>query len=325
MTAEPGETPPPSATARRKPKVAGAIESGIVAPTQRIAEKLMPDRLSPDRLIHETPVLDQLTGQLDRTRRLLAGDAEEAAEAALARFSDTEGIGAHIAIELAAMDPLAAPDRFPEAHRIALRALEVLDREGSRDPHVPNLGPFSVVVEYVVETVAQYIVKSYAQDIANALKRLYTRREAQCPPGLPERRILARARMEMDRIAPGYGGGGFGPLAFVFGGIFIPLLASAAKSLGGISVSKPLLIGGLGFLFLFSLALSSMLLQGASMAHRRSRLIMEQPLAALWETIGHAGNPPEDDAVSLATVAVIVTALIWFVLPAAGAILFVVL
>jgi hypothetical protein len=77
--------------------------------------------------------------------------------------------------------------------------------------------------------VAEYIVKSYAQDIANGMKRLYTRREAQCPPDLPERRILARARMEMDRIAPGYGGGGFGPLAFVFGGIFIPLLASAAS------------------------------------------------------------------------------------------------
>ena len=323
MTAEPGETPPPSATARRKPKVAGAIESGIVAPTQRIAEKLMPDRLSPDRLIHETPVLDQLTGQLDRTRRLLAGDAEEAAEAALARFSDTEGIGAHIAIELAAMDPLAAPDRFPEAHRIALRALEVLDREGSRDPHVPNLGPFSVVVAYVVETVAQYIVKSYAQDVANALKRLYTRREAQCPPDLPERRILARARMEMDRVAPGYGGGGLGgPLLIVGAGV--PLLASLAQSLGAINLSNRYLqIGGVAVLFGLFVVLSWVLLRGAAVAHRRSRLIMGEPLAALWATIGHAGDPPEDDSVLFATIAIIITATVWFLLPAAAALFFV--
>lgn len=311
--------PDPAAPApRRRKPVAQAIESGVVAPTARIADRLIPDRLAPERRMHETPVLDQLTDQLERTRRLLAGDAEEAAEAALARFSDREGIEARIAAELAASDPLAAPDRFAGAHRLALRALEVLDREGSRDPRVPNLGPLSVIVEYFVGAVAQYIVKSYTQDVATTMKRLYARREAQCPPELPERRLLARARMEMDRIAPGYGGGGFGPLAFVFGGILIPLLASASKSLGGLPISRSLTIGGLALLFIVSLGLSSMLLQGAAIAHRRSRLIMQKPLAALWETLGHAGDPPEDDAVSLATIAVVVTTLVWFIIPAAG-------
>lgn len=314
MPTDPVSPNPPEAAPAPTPRPAAA------GTTESLA-----GRLVPDRLIHETPVLDQLTDQLDRTRRLLAGDAEEAAESALARFAEREGVSAHIAVELAAMEPLAAPERFPEAHRIACRALEVLDREGPRDPRVPRLGPATVVVEYVVETVAAYIVKSYVQDVANAMRRLYARREAQCPPDRPERRVLARARMEMERIAPGYGGGSFGPMAFVFGGILIPLLASAGKSLGGISPSKPLLIGSLAVLFVFSLALSSMLMQGAAQAHRRSRQIMNQPLAALWETIGHAGNPPEDDAVTIATVAVIFTAVLWFILPALGGVLFVVL
>ena len=312
----------PTGAPGKKPTIAEAIESRVVAPTTRIADKIIPDRLDPNRLMRETPVLDQLTDQLDRTRRLLSGDAEQAAEAALDRFGDTAGIEARIAVELAVTEPLASPERFPEAHRLAVHALEVLDREGSRDPKVPNLGPLNAVVEFVVGYVDDYIVKSYAQDIANTMRRLYTRREAQSPPDQPARRALARARVEMDRIAPGYGGGGFGPLAFVFGGVLLPVFASAARSFGAIPVTKPLIIGSLGLLFILSLALSSMFLQGAAVAHRRSKLIMQQPLAALWETIGHAGNPPEDDAIQLATVAVIFTALVWFVLPAVIAALY---
>ena len=44
---------------------------------------------------------------------------------------------------------------------------------------------------------------------------------------------------------------------------------------------------------------------------------MDAPLRALWETVGNAGNPPEDDSVLYATVAITITALLWFVLPGA--------
>ena len=43
---------------------------------------------------------------------------------------------------------------------------------------------------------------------------------------------------------------------------------------------------------------------------------MRQPIAALWETIGRAGDPPEDDSVLFATIAIVLTALVWFALPA---------
>ena len=61
------------------------------------------------------------------------------------------------------------------------------------------------------------------------------------------------------------------------------------------------------------------LLRGAAIARRRCRLVMQRPLAALWETVGHAGNPPEDDSVLFGTLAVVLTALLWFVLPGLAA------
>ncbi|MCE7927029.1 MAG: hypothetical protein DYG91_00805 [Chloroflexi bacterium CFX7] len=252
------------------------------------------------------------------------GSPDEAAERALERLGGETEVEARLAAELAAAGPLAHPERFPEAHRLAVRALEVLEREGSRNPRVGRLGPLAPVARMGVEFVAEYIVKSYAQAIAGRLRTLYTRREAQCPPALPERRLLARARMEMDRIAPGFQGGGVGAPIIVVVGAAVPLLASLAQSAGAIPFSnRGVQLAGVGLLLLLFLALSSVLLRGAAVAHRRSRLIMQQPLAALWDAIGHAGAPPEDDSVTFATIAIVLTAVVWFVLPALAVILFV--
>lgn len=297
--------------------IGDAVERGLGAPA-RIA-----DKLNPNHLVSNTPILDELTTQLDRTRALLTGDAEGVTEAALDRVADREGIEARIAAELSVREPLAHPGRFPEAHRLTMRALEVLDREGSRNPSVPRLGPLSPAAEFVVEYIARYIVKSYAQGVVGTLKKLYARREAQCEPGSPERRLLSRSRMEVERIAPSFGGGGLGAPLIVAGGILLPLLASLSQYAGAIDfANRWVLFGGIAILFVLSLALSSMLLQGAAIAHRRSRLIMQQPLAALWETLGHAGNPPEDDSLLFGTIAIALTALVWFVLPAGAAVVY---
>jgi hypothetical protein len=271
----------------------------------------------PDELL-----LDELTDQLDRTRRLLTGSPDEAAEQALARLGGDAETEARIAAELAYRTPLAQPDRFPEAHRLVMRALEVLDREGSRDPRVPRLGPVTPLAELAVEFVAEYIVKSYAAGVADRLRTLYARREAQCPPDASERRLLARARVEADRVAPSYSGGG-GLVALLAGGASLPALASLAQAMGALDLGdKRVLLVGVGLLFVLFFALSWVLLRGAAVAHRRSRLIMQGPLAALWQTIGHCGTPPEDDSRTFATVAIVLTALVWFVLPAAAAVLF---
>jgi hypothetical protein len=128
----------------------------------------------------------------------------------------------------------------------------------------------------------------------------------------------------MDRLAPGFSGGGVAAPILVGAGAALPLLASFTDYVGAIDLgNRSVVWGGLAALFLVFLFLSTILLRGAAVAHRRSRLIMEQPLAALWQTIGAAGNPPEDDSVMIATLSVVLTALVWVVLPLTAAVVFV--
>ncbi len=297
-----------------------------VEPSPEPRKPKITDKLLPDRLVADTPLLDELTEQLDRTRQLLTGSPEAAAELALARFGGQAEVEARIALQLAVRQPLAQPERFAEAHRITMHALEVLEREGFRDPAVPRrLGPLTPVAQAGVEFVGEYIVKSYAEGIVGSLRKLYARREVQSPPASPERRLLAGARMETDRIAAGFSGGGLGAPALIIGGAAVPVLASVSGYLGALDfTNRWLLLATIGVLFVVFLSFSTILLRGAAVARSRSRLIMQQPLAALWETIGHAGNPPEDDSVLIATAALVLGALVWFVLPVGAAVIYLV-
>lgn len=277
------------------------------------------------RRIPGDDLLDELTEQLERTRQLLTHSPEAAAAAALERFPGESEDEARIARDLAAIGPLAAPHRFLEAHRLVIRALEVLDREGARNVRVSRwFGPLRPMAELGAEFVATYIVKAYAQDVVASLRRLYARREAQSLPGSPERAALARARIEADRLAPGFSGGGLGAPVLVAGGALVPLAASLGQYLGAIDfLSRPVIATGFAMLFLLFLFLSSVLLSGAGLAHRRSRLTMSQPLTALWDVVGHAGEPPRDNSRTFATMAIILTGLVWVVIPVAGGVLYV--
>lgn len=261
-------------------------------------------------------VISELTAQLERTRHLLQGDPEAVAMRALDRIGGQSKTEARIAAQMAGREPLAEPEHFLAAHRLVMHALEVLDREGSRDAGGPRWGPLSGIGEPLVEMVTSYIVKSYAEGIIGSLRRLYARREAQSADATPERRMLARARVEADRLAPGYSGGAISGTALVLGGVAVPGLASLGQYVGAFDfTNRFLLFAILGVLLVLFLALSSVLLRGAAVARRRSRLIMSQPLAALWETIGNAGSPPEDDSVMIASVAITITGVLWLVGP----------
>ena len=264
-------------------------------------------------------VLDQLTDQLDRTVSLLRGSANEAAERALARFAGQHDVEARIAADLAERAPLAQPERFIEAHQLAMHALEVLDRDGFRDPPVPRwMGPLRGIAAIGSEFVAEYIVKSYARSIVERLRSVYAGREVQCGRGTPERLLLSGRRLEMDRMASIYRGGGIGAPAILGAGAVLPLLASLTGYLGGIDwTGRGAVLTLLAIAFILFVAGGWVLLNGAAVARRRSRLIMAGPLEALWQTIGRAGNPPEDDSALFATIAVVVTTLVWIVLPAA--------
>lgn len=61
--------------------------------------------------------------------------------------------------------------------------------------------------------------------------------------------------------------------------------------------------------------LAWVILRGAAVARRRIQLTMDQPLQALWQTIGRCGNPPRDPSRSIALIGLILALLPWVIVP----------
>src|SRR3954452_16576063 len=89
---------------------------------------------APGQLPDDHLILDEVTQQLATTFQLLSGDPDEAAERALAEIGVDTRTEATLLGEIAAAGPLAHPDRFEQSHRLVMRALEVLDRNGCKSP-----------------------------------------------------------------------------------------------------------------------------------------------------------------------------------------------
>ena len=277
---------------------------------------------APGQLPDDHLILDEVTQQLATTFQLLSGDPDEAAERALAEIGVDTRTEVALLGEIAAAGPLAHPDRFEQSHRLVMRALEVLDRDGWKHPVLRRLGPFSGAVAGAVQFVARTIVRGHVSNVVHALSRLYARRESQSQTASAERRMLARARIQADRLTLGYKGGSLPLPTVLIGGAAVPVLASIARQFGAVKGQGPLLIVPLGVILAIVFALLAwVLLQGAGLAHRRIKVTLDPSLAALYETIGHCGNPPRDDSAAIAAAAIALTALAWFVVPIAIAII----
>jgi len=277
---------------------------------------------APGQLPDDHLILDEVTQQLATTFQLLSGDPDEAAERALAEIGVDTRTEAALLGEIAAAGPLAHPDRFEQSHRLVMRALEVLDRDGWKHPVLRRLGPFSGATAGAVQFVARTIVRGHVSNVVHALSRLYARRESQSQTAGAERRVLARARIQADRLTLGYKGGSLPLPTVLIGGAAVPVLASIARQFGAVKGQGPLLIVPLGVILAIVFALLAwVLLQGAGLAHRRIKVTLDPSLAALYETIGHCGNPPRDDSAAIAAAAIALTALAWFVVPIAIAII----
>ena len=257
-------------------------------------------------------VIDKIHDRFERFRILRGND--ESTDSILEEIGAKGRREEIIVQELTFRDPLAFPDRFQESHRLLFRAVEVLDRNGFRSPALPNLGPLGFFASWAVEQVTRIIVRSYQETIVDSARNLYARREARCKREDPQRRILALARIDADRLAPAYKGSLLGFPTFIIAAL-IPLIAAAFQGLGPHLLERGFIIGAAIFSFLVFGALAWIMLRAAAIAHRRIELTVEQPLAALWETIGGCGEPPTDDARTIAFVAIVLTALGWLVIP----------
>jgi hypothetical protein len=264
-------------------------------------------------------IVDQIGARLERLR-LLGNADEELAEQVLASVDVRNEREREMLEELANRQPLAHPERFAEAHRLAVHALEVLDRHGWRSPRVPRLGPLTAFAELTVEWVARYIVRSYVATVIDNLRNLYGRREAQSRPDDPARRLLRQARLETERLTPGFKGNPIGLPTFLLTGATISLLASVLRSAFSISLDRVIVVSSGVVAFVIFGLISWVLFRGAAVARRRTALVLRTPLQGLYQTIGHCGQPPRDDAMLFAWIAIALTAAGWVVVPLAIAI-----
>jgi hypothetical protein len=266
-------------------------------------------------------IIDELGDRLAQLRLLY--DDDQATDTILNELGGQGRVERDIVRNLATTQTLAFPERFVDAHRVAMHALEVLARNGSRPPSQLSLGPLTGVVRFLTQQVIRPIVRGHQSQVVDSLRDLYTRRLGWMPADDPFRWQVIRARMDVERVTPSYkkktsvlptalaGGAAASSLAQVFRGG----AAAAFGSRGG------LVVGGL-VAFVLLVAVSWVVLHGAAIARRRIRLSLDRPLAGLWETVGWCGRPPKDNARTFAAVAIAITVVGWLVIPVAALLLF---
>jgi hypothetical protein len=263
----------------------------------------------------ERLVLDELTDRLE-TVKLLRADDDAHADAILEQFGAKGRVESDMLDQLAVRPPLAHPDRFEEAHHTAMRALEVFDRNGARPPSSLHAGALTPLAAPVVQTLVRMIVRDYQRTVINRLRELYARREASSDKGSREFGMLRLARLQADRLAPGFQKSGGGLPTFLLGGAALSGLLSVLQQVALSAVNSAIVllivtaaIAGLAFGAFWCV------IQAAGIARRRTNIALDQPLRALWETIGAAGNPPKDESRQFATIAIVILALAWVILP----------
>ncbi|CAN5603346.1 hypothetical protein BH10ACT2_BH10ACT2_01250 [soil metagenome] len=255
--------------------------------------------------------------RIDALRILRAVTPEEKGEL-LERIAGPGQPEQDIVDQLSKIRPLWRPDRFEEAHRMAMRSLEVLDRNGARPAKLPRLGPLKPVASYIVQQMTRWIVKGHQNTLVTSIRKLYERREANSLPGSPEHLMLRRARLSAARVEPGYKGKQLGLPTFLLGGAILSTVFSGLQAFFTWAFSdltgSIILAAVLGVLFG---ALAWAALYAAGVARRRIRLSSDQPIHALWETIGACGNPPKDSSYDFAAYAIILLTLTWLLVPLA--------
>ena len=264
----------------------------------------------------EPLLVDDLSERLDRFRILYDRD-DAATDELLAELGGQGKVEKEMMRELAATRVLGCPDRVPEAHAVAMRALEVLSRNGSRPPSsLRPLGPLTRVARYLVQQVIRYVVRRHQHQVVESLRDLYSRRLGWVPPGDPARSVLLRARLDVERSAPAYKKNTIGVPAFLLGGAVVSSVTQGLRrSVTAAAGSRVGVIVALASAFVLIAASSWVILQGAAIARRRIKLSLDRPLAALWETIGWCGRPPRDTSSLMAAIAIALTVAGWLLIP----------
>ena len=246
-------------------------------------------------------ILDELSERLATLRILREDDPDGPWGRMLEEIGVRGKAEEDIVSQMADRKPLWRPDRFEEAHRLAMRSLEVLDRNGVRKVTVPRLGPLTPAAEWSTQQVTRFVVKNHQNTVIDRIRKLYERREANCDWESQDRRLLRRARYDAARVEPGYRGNAIGVPAFLLGGAALSGAFSAVqRTLRARARQQDPDRGVRDHRRRRFLGAAWSAIYGAPIARRRIRLALDQPLKALYETIGACGPPPQDQSTNFA-------------------------
>jgi hypothetical protein len=268
---------------------------------------------------HATPVPGRIDETLDNPLerlRLLAGDDD-----AIASFLDELDVQSprerEMLAELARAGPLARPERFEADHRRLIEALESLRRHGFHGSRAgSSLGPFRVVVRWLVQLVARYLVVSYVKTVASQMRNLYWVRELEAESNSRDLKLLRPARFDASALVEIMRSRELGVPSFVIAGLLIPLGATIWRLMSGFRFDSwvvAVLVGAAGVAI--GVGFSWVVLRGCALASARIRLSVWEPLCTVWEDIGSCGRPPRDGVRTFAVVAIVLMVAVWMVLP----------
>ncbi len=255
-----------------------------------------------------------LLDRIDALRVLRASNDEKGK--LLEEIGGSGKVEQEIVSQLSKVKPLWQPDEFSEAHRMAMRSLEVLDRNGSRNAKLPPMGPLTPVAQWIVQQLTRWIVKGYVNGLVTNIRKLYERREANSIWGAPAQVMLRRARINAVQVEQGFKGNPVGIPTFLLGGAVVSSILSGIVNLVAAALSNAFGIVAVGAVAVVVLGfLSWAAIYSAAVARRRIRLTTDQPIRALYDVIGAAGNPPRDQSYNFAILAIILMVLAVLVIP----------
>lgn len=260
----------------------------------------------------ESLLLDELSERLD-SLRLFRDTDETQTNMVLEAFGSKGVIEDQMLKELSSRRPLRHPDRFDEAHRRAMRALEVFDRNGARPPSSLRVSKvLKPIADRIVQLLIIAIVRGHQKRLVRSTRQLYALREANSAVGSDDYQLLATARIQVDAITGDLNKSSLPLPAFLVGGAAISgtlsLISRSLTSDGGrLAFAAGFAVVGLGLFWC--------VLRAAGIARRRGHIAVDSSFQALWEVIGDAGNPPKDQARLFAVIATVLLLAVWIVVP----------
>ncbi len=250
--------------------------------------------------------------------QVLRADTPEEKTKLLEQIAGSGKVEQDIVSELSKVRPLWRPHAFEPAHRMAMRSLEVLDRNGARPARLPSLGPLKPLASFLVQLVTRWIVKNHQNSLVTAIRKLYERREANSAWDTPEHHALRRARIDVARVEQGMRSNPIGLPKVLLGGAFISgIISGMSRVMVSVLDNQAAVVVVAAVAIVVFACLAWVALYSAAVARRRISLSIDQPVAALWDAIGAAGEPPRDQSFNFALYALALLILASIIVPIA--------